>query len=258
MHGYLKSLFFYFTQAVPRGIASDGIRGLYLATCIYLLKIYPFKISIPKFSRIANLHEAENYFDNFSLGQLRDDEIENHLSKQENPLVIDIGVNIGITVRWWHFLNGAAKVIGIDMISEALDYTGRKLGSKACWENWVPVCAAVSSEDKDIEINFDDPLLGTNSLSAKIGKEVRVVRARRLDSILSDYSLAKIDLIKIDVEGHAGEVLSGAGKFLHLAEYVVVETHGRQEIARATKVLSDAGLYQYRLHGRMLWFSRAR
>lgn len=54
-----------------------------------------------------------------------------------------------------------------------------------------------------------------------------LIKVRQLDDIVSDLRVEKIDLCKIDVEGHELKVLHGAEKLPNkkLIDYVQIEVH---------------------------------
>ena len=101
-----------------------GYKAIYLNHCKRLKK-NPIPVNIPIFGKIKTYQEISNLYDNFAMKELRDEVVENHLLLEKNPLVVDCGVNVGVTVRWW--LNGLSnnnlRVIGIDMIEESHKFT---------------------------------------------------------------------------------------------------------------------------------------
>ncbi len=251
-------LFFALFKAIPAGIQHGGWRGGYLSSCVYLLNRYPFKVSAGLLGCLATYAEVENYVDNIILAQLRDDEIEAHLAATDEPVVLDVGVNVGITVRWWKTLNPATTVVGVDMMQEALDYVTNSLKVGGFSGGWVPVCCAVGAKPGNtVSVLIDDPLHGQTSLYAKSGREKREVSTGTLDEIMASHSGRKhIDLLKLDIEGAAGDALVGAGSILKHTKYVIVETHNRSETLHCSRLLANAGMAAYRASGRMLWFTR--
>ena len=47
----------------------------------------------------------------------------------------------------------------------------------------------------------------------------------RLDNILAVNNVKKIDILKIDTEGHDFEVIKGLGNYLHKVKYIYFEHH---------------------------------
>ncbi|WP_395061146.1 FkbM family methyltransferase [Paraburkholderia silvatlantica] len=228
------------------------------AHCIKLfrtIRAVPFSVRLPVFGTISTVDEVLNIHDNFGKGELRNEEIENHLRETSRPVIVNCGVNIGITVRWWHHLNPAARIIGFDMMQEAHSFTLERVGSTADW--YVPVTCALSANEGDqITISFDDPLFGENSVSTKHRSQTRTVLTGTLDARLRRYELENIDLLKIDIEGHGAEALKGAAETLSKTRYVLFETHNREEITGAADILHRVGLQLIGVKSRNLIYGR--
>ena len=72
-----------------------------------------------------------------------------------------------------------------------------------------------------------------------------------LDGMVEKHSITRIDLMKIDVEGHEEAVLAGGERALGLTRRIVMEYHGPEILARVRKFLSDRGfkeVLEYRGH----------
>ncbi|WP_413192487.1 FkbM family methyltransferase [Pararobbsia alpina] len=166
-------------------------------------------------------------------------------------------MNIGITVRWWHHLNPRARVFGFDMMEEAHAFTKSRIGGSADW--YVPTtCALAATEGSAIQLSFDDPLFGENSVGAKDRKHQRTVQTGTLDVRLSHYHLKIIDLLKVDIEGYGAEALKGAVQTLRKTRYVMFETHSRTEVSQACRILHDAGFEVIGMRARTLVLERER
>lgn len=233
-----------------------GPRGYYIPF-IRTIRAAPFGMTLPVFGTVSTVDEVLNIHDNFGKGELRYEEIENHLRQTPEPVIVDCGVNIGITIRWWHHLNTRARVFGFDMMEEAHAFTRSRIGTPSDW--YVPVTCALAARDGDaIEISFDDPLFGENSVTATNRKQKRTINTGTLDSSLRQHNLTGIDLLKMDIEGHGAEALKGGSETLRKTRYVMFETHTRQETSEATGILHDAGFQIIGLRARTLVFERKR
>lgn len=228
------------------------------AHCIKLfrtIRAVPFSVKLPVFETISTVDEVLNIHDNFGKGELRHESIEDHLRHAANPVIVDCGVNIGITIRWWHYLNPRARVFGFDMMQEAHTFTQSRLAQPNAW--YTPITCALAASDGDpIEISFDDPLFGENSVSATNRKQKRTVTTGTLDSSLRQYGLTKIDLVKMDIEGYGAEALKGGSETLQKTRYVLFETHSKQEMSEANDILHDAGFQLIGMRARTLVFER--
>jgi FkbM family methyltransferase len=89
------------------------------------------------------------------------------------------------------------------------------------------------------------------------GHNVLQVRLRRLDSLAAERDLARLDLIKIDVEGHERQVLDGAAAILdRYRPVLVIETGHEKDGDRAAIHRRLVGLH-YRMLGILLDYGMA-
>ncbi|MCA1962448.1 MAG: FkbM family methyltransferase [Prosthecobacter sp.] len=237
-----------------KGWRHFGWRGAWLAWCDLVFTALPFPIHIPGFGPLLRRNEARSLMDNFCLGELRCAEVEQALRDHPAPTVIDLGVNLGMSIRWWFHLNPKARVTGVEMMQESLDYTTQRLGLCHPEADWQPICCAVAAADGEpMEIQFSDPLEGTTSAARPSGQQRRQVPVRCLDSLLDE---PEILLLKCDIEGFGGQALLGAREVLKRTRYVVTETHGPEETALMSQVLFEVGFTLFQLSSRSLWWHR--
>ncbi|MEZ5384997.1 MAG: FkbM family methyltransferase [Prosthecobacter sp.] len=252
---YWRDLATAFPKAALASCKDLGAPGLYLATCVFVLRRLPWPLQPHPLIRLTNWNEATNYLDNFILGELRLDEPEQLLAQSEGE-VIEVGVNVGITTRWWLTLNPALSVIGVDMMREALDFTTRRVSELGHQARWQGVEGAVGDAEGRMTIHFDDPLEGTNSVDHVGGSQQREVEVNTLDAYLSRATMNHPILMKVDIEGHAAAALRGASSVLQRLRWVVVETHDPEELAQSAALLTDAGFLLRHFHGRTMWWKK--
>src|SRR4051812_1579860 len=253
---YLRSVIEEFPHAAAEGYHTFGWRGFYLALCALVVRGQPFPITLPVFGRVASRAEAANLIDNFALGELRCDEVEQHLRGAPTQWVVDVGVNVGVTCRWWLSLAPSLQVAGVDMFQEALDFTAAAIARTGQLNRWHPLCAAVGAHDETIDVRFSDPLEGTSSLGNSTGKLTRRMRSRTLDDVLLPLPAARIGLLKLDIEGAAGSALLGATVTRGKCDSVPVEPRSEEETRVSAAALPAAGFRLFRLHGRGMWWAR--
>jgi FkbM family methyltransferase len=253
---YFRNLLSLFPDALFEGFKQGGWRGGYLACCVFVLRRVPVPVLLPPVITIRTFQEASNYLDNFVQGELRHPEVESLLAESGGH-VVELGVNVGITARWWLALGPQVSLTGIDMIAEALDYTRGCLAETGLELRAEFVLAAVGSAPGEIEIAFDDPLEGTNRVDSVSGSQKRRIRVDTVDHLLGEKNQRPIALLKIDIEGQGGEALRGASKTLGLTRWVVVETHHTAELETSAQLLTDQGFVLTAFHGRTMWWRRA-
>lgn len=251
---YLRNLFCAFPDAMIEGVKKAGWRGGYLVLCVYGLRRLPAPVRLSPTITIRTLQEAGNYLDNFIQGELRHPEVELLLA-QIGGHVVELGVNVGITARWWLSLGPAVSLTGIDMIAESLDYTRQRLAGARLEKRAEFITGAVGAREGEVDITFDDPLEGTNSVSSAAGSQKRRVRVETVDHWLGHDQRA-VALLKIDIEGQGGEALRGATQTLKRTRWVVVETHDQDELETSARMLTTAGFLLSAFHGRTMWWRK--
>ena len=238
-----------------------GPVGLYLSLC-KRLRMNPIPVKVPVFGALRTNHEVRNLCDNFAKGVLRDEKVEHYLAQKSSPCVIDCGVNVGITIRWWLSLNKTAKVYGVDMLEETHQFTRDAIRAGGLGEErYRGITAALwSTSGKQFTIDVEDPLWGDNNLFQKKGsaKNDRTFVSKTLDEIFAGEAIEGVDLLKVDLEGAGAEALKGATELLKKTKYVVFENHGEEESKEASAVLVRNGFLVRRVGERQhLWWEKA-
>lgn len=240
---------------------SLGVAGFMLYIC-RRFKLLRLPTALPVFGVISTPHEVRNIFDNFGAGQIRDSLVEKEIAARRSPCIIDCGVNVGVTVRWWFHLNKSAKVYGIDMLREAQDFTVKALQAAGVNPGaYRPVTSAIWSErGRQMRVGVSDPLYGDYGFYRKDKEETeRTVVTDTLDNIAASENIGAVDLLKIDLEGAAADALSGARELLKRTRHVVFEiheVHNKDERRLASGILEKSGFRLRRISGRHLWWDR--
>ena len=154
-------------------------------------------------------------------------------------VVIDIGANLGEwTVPLARAVGPAGRVLAIEPVPRTAAALEATLAANALRHAEVLRCAI---SDHDGTAEFAVPLVtsaridsGTARLgAARAGYEALHVPTRSLDSLAPERGLDRLDLIKIDVEGHERQVLEGAASTLERWRPVlVIETGHEMETDR--------------------------
>ena len=218
---------------------------------------YKLPLVMPVFGKISHNEELLNIRDNILQSTIRDRYVERQIRKAKNPVIVDCGINVGITVRWWFFLNPQATVYGIDMMQEANDFTVNALSDRLK-KRYVPITAVLAGETgRTFEIQYNDALFGGNSID-KTGQyaEKRRVSSITLDDCLSSYSIDVIDFLKVDIEDSAAEMFFGASKTLSKVKNILLEVHSEKEQEGSLKLLREKGFCVRKVQKRHMWFEK--
>jgi FkbM family methyltransferase len=133
-------------------------------------------------------------------------------------IIFDIGANTGYYSLVAKTLNPRAKIYAFEPIAESfhnLEYNNRL-------NNFDIVCldCAASNEDGEAKIysapdDFYEVSLNKQYLDEKhVSCVPTVIKAIRLDTLIKELKIERLDLIKLDVETFEAEVLEGLGEYL--------------------------------------------
>lgn len=170
------------------------------------------------------------------------DERMKFISTNDQPLIVDCGSNVGVSLIYYKALYPRARVIGFEPAPEVFecleanveqnDLHGIELHQKAVWVNTDGV--SFSSDGAD----------GGAIDNAKGNDEVATVRLR--DVLLQHEH---IDLLKVDIEGAETKVLQDCDDALKRVHYLYVEYHSfsdqAQELHALLAVLAKNGFRYY-------------
>jgi len=171
------------------------------------------------------------------------EEIYDFPTEKRNPVILDCGANIGISIFYFKQKFPESKIIAYEadpaiftiaqnnILNNKL--SGVELHNKAIWS--LETTVQFNSEGADggrINIGSDRNLIDVQTVS--------------LSSILRDHSF---DFIKIDIEGAEVEALKDCDEYLPRLRYVFVEFHSfikrRQELG---SLISRFELNGFRVH----------
>jgi FkbM family methyltransferase len=151
--------------------------------------------------------------------------------------VVDCGANVGLFSL---FLKDAARVVAV----EPNPAVNRRL-KKNLETNGVAATvieAAISNRDGTVRMDFAS---GPSVLSS-IGESGAEVRSISLDSLLSEAEIDSVDLLKLDLEGHEIDALSGGADALRKGRIkrIVAEFSDAEALAALDEHLAAFGLHR--------------
>jgi len=153
------------------------------------------------------------------------------LKNMESPVVLDIGANIGNHTLV--FSRYADTVYSFEPIPEIFSVLSRNIAQNGI-ENVHAFNKALSDScgRQVIYINREGNL-GASSLHRKTGDtEEAVIDSVRGDDFLSESGIERVDLIKMDVEGHEFNVLAGLEHAISRCRPLVIMEGNDEETVR--------------------------
>ncbi len=180
---------------------------------------YPFYIRVPS-------------SDIFTYQQIFIDEEYKFNIKQEPKVIIDAGANIGLASIYFANRYKNSKIIAIEPEESNFHLLKKNI---APYHNIVPLQAALWHKDEminviDIGLGKWGFITGTEEEYLKqmpSSKICHTVLGITVDTIIKDYNLSSIDILKIDIEGAEKEVFSSTSTWIDKVNILIVELHER-------------------------------
>ncbi len=152
-----------------------------------------------------------------SLGIIRD-EFEPFMQKYFTPtkdeVVIDVGANVGkYTLESAKAVGNSGLVVAIEPIAENYSALLQGIIANKLQKNIVPYNCAAGKNSEVLKL-FIGINSGTHSSKCNQGKGTQIVPCRRIDDIVDELKLQKVNWLKIDVEGAEFTVLEGTTQTL--------------------------------------------
>jgi FkbM family methyltransferase len=202
------------------------------------------------------LHSSDvQAYDQVFVGQEYDFVVE-----AQPKVIVDAGANIGLASIYFANRYPTARIIALE--PEQSNFELLKDNVRA-YPQVIPVQAALWNNND--EINLIDPGLGkwgfmTETKDAAQDRAVNTchtVAALTIDRIMKDYDLAKIDILKIDIEGAEKEVFSDTSAWIGRVDAIVIELHDRMKPGCSDSFYSGAvGFDHHWFQGENVFLSR--
>jgi FkbM family methyltransferase len=173
-------------------------------------------------------------------------------------VAIDVGANLGEwTVPFARSVGAEGRVIAIEPAPHSAAALEATLAANALHQAEIVRCAI---GDHDGITQFAVPVVTsarTDTGTARIGPagtghQALCVPLRSLDSLAAEYRLDRLDLIKIDVEGHERRVLDGAAAIIERRRPVLVIETGHEAQGDRSAIHDRLRGLQYRMLGVLL------
>ena len=159
----------------------------------------------------------------------------NFIPLQEPKVIVDAGANNGLVAIYFAKKYPNAKIISIE--PEENNFNLLKLNTKN-YPNIIALQAALWDKIGEIELletglgdwgfmtgdgsNYD--IISTPKIQKKY-----TVKTVTVESLLNDYNLGLIDILKIDIEGAEKEVFQNHALWINNVRSIIVELHDRKK-----------------------------
>jgi FkbM family methyltransferase len=168
---------------------------------------------------------------------------------KKSDVIFDIGANTGVFSLIAKSLKPQSQVYAFEPVRRVFE----KLESNNRLNDYDIVCfdSAVSNTDGTATI-YDTP--SEHVYSVTVNKNLSAldtevipteIKVKRLDSLIEELKIEKIDLMKIDVETHEPEVLEGFGKYLDKFKPTMLIEVLNDEVGEKIEALVEGKDYLY-------------
>lgn len=160
-------------------------------------------------------------------------------SLRTDPLVIDCGSNIGMSVIYFKYLYPEARIIAFEPDAEVFPILKRNMATFQLSDVELHQRAVWHCEG---EMSF----LPDGSVGGRLLPGEEIPRATRVRTVrLNDFLHDTVDFLKLDIEGAEYEVLANCREELRMVRCLFVEYHGKrnegQLLHKILQMIHDAG-----------------
>jgi FkbM family methyltransferase len=147
-------------------------------------------------------------------------------------VIVDAGANVGLASVYFANRFPDARIFAIEPEQSNFDVL---LKNVAPYKNVVPILAALWNENK--QISLVDPGLGNSGFMTEdggandqsLGQLLHLTKAMTVDQVMREHAIAKIDILKVDIEGAEREVFSDPSSWIGKVDSLIVELHDRMK-----------------------------
>jgi len=150
-------------------------------------------------------------------------------TKNKNPVIIDCGANIGVSIIYFKWLYPNSTIYGFEPDKRTFELLERNIVKNELKDVHL-INAAVSDKAGKIDFFIDSEHPGALAMSTRYGrmpKDRTTVQSISLSSFIKENHIQDIDFIKMDIEGSEKEVLKDLdkNKMFNKIKKLLVEYH---------------------------------
>lgn len=183
-----------------------------------------------------------------SLDEIFADEIYKFTAEKEDPLIIDCGANMGLSILYFKNLYPKSKIIAFE--PDENTFTILKKNTHEYYESVELHREAVWTENTELTFFSEGSLAGSTVVDFSNKNNTNKVKAIDFKKYLDQ----KIDFLKIDIEGAENQLIFDIKDHLDNVNKLFLEYHGiigeTQNLGNILNLLTDKGFeYYIRLAG---------
>lgn len=160
----------------------------------------------------------------------------------EHATIVDLGANVGYTVAHLAHLYPTARIVGVELDRENYELATRN--TAAFGARVVIVHAGVWIEDGVVTYDGarDDAFaISPGATDAATSGGTHTAPALRLDALFERYDIARVDYLKMDIEGAEAAILAAPLDWADRVRAIKIEVHAPATVAWCCERLTSAG-----------------
>jgi len=132
-----------------------------------------------------------------------------------NGCFLDLGGNIGAIVIPAAKLRPDIKAVSVEAAPWIFKYLQENINKNGLGNVQLINNALFDKDDEELDFFSPHDSFGKGSLSPVFTREAVKVRSKKVDTLIKELNLGKIDLVKIDIEGYEYFVFKGSESLLN-------------------------------------------
>lgn len=193
-------------------------------------------------------HIAHMFFELFGLN------VYYFKSKSDNPVIIDIGANIGDSIIYFKWLYPDCKIYAFEPLSRAYELLEKNIKENNFKDVFTHNVGLGSKEEKIKIFSDSKGTSGSSTINKKTSQlnltnnaQYEEIVIKRISSYKEIAKLKEIDLIKLDIEGAEGFLFDDLKFLLPKTKKIILEFHVVPDIAensfdKIVTILRSSGL----------------
>ncbi|QIL40665.1 FkbM family methyltransferase [Pedobacter sp. HDW13] len=180
-------------------------------------------------------------------------------STQPIRTILDLGANAGFTTVYLSKLFPQAQIACIEPINTNIDVLKQNIGLNDIKAKVIE--AAVSINDGYLQMALSNKDYGHKVEDIEFGKQllnskVYEVKGVSIPTVLADYQWEQIDLLKIDIEGYEGVLLTQNNEWLSKTNTIIIEIHEGVDLQNLKQIMISFSFKYFLERGGNFIFSK--
>jgi FkbM family methyltransferase len=142
-----------------------------------------------------------------------------------NPIILDLGGNIGLATLYFSTLFPDATVVVVEPDPTNLQVLEMNCGHLMKANKVIVTGAFIGARDGIAGIDRTGESWAFRKVDLTGRADAQAIECLSVPSVLRLHGITQLDLLKCDIEGSEAELFASCREWIHRVQYLVVETH---------------------------------